>query len=210
MSPEISTDWSFASSRKANASLIGGFGTRRLVTSFTDLVHCHQLPQIGHPFVRHARVDVIALIGHEGVGHGSKAPGGMDVDLGRPWAELGIVERRAIFQRVVGVQMRDEDVPHGSQAHACRDQLAGHTMAAVDQIGRIVEEDQCRGIGSTGPGKRRPAPGAQQGDTGSRGRRAGSGVWARSPAGAANKPMDPATNVLRPSCMHASRKRYRI
>ena len=35
----------------------------------------------------------------------------------------------------------NEDVPHAPQRHVCEDELAGNTIAAVDDIGRTVDDD---------------------------------------------------------------------
>src|SRR5262245_24033852 len=63
------------------------------------------------------------------------------------------------------MMMGDEDVAHAVERHARLDQLSRDAIAAINNIGNLVDEQERGGIAAAGSGgERRSALGAQQND----------------------------------------------
>ena len=79
-----------------------------------------------------------------------------------------VVKQWTIFQIVIGMVMRNEDVAHPIQRHACFCQLSRNAIATIDYVRNIVDENERRRTTAPGPGaKRRSAFCAEQDDSSS-------------------------------------------
>src|SRR5438128_4868818 len=79
-----------------------------------------------------------------------------------------VVKQWTIFQIVIGMVMRNQDVAHAIQRDSGRDQLSRHAIAAIDHVRNIVDENERRRSTASGPGaKRRSAFCAEQDDSSS-------------------------------------------
>ncbi len=132
---------------------------------FAQFVRTDQGHEGWPAFVRDAGIDVVGVHFEEQPGHAverGRAPG-IDVVLqaGGP----GEKQQVAVIGIVVGVLVGEEDVTDGGEGQAGLRVLAGDAVAAIDDIGDVVDEDDLRG-GGAGGSRARSAGGAEEDEAG--------------------------------------------
>ena len=109
-----------------------------------EIVWSKQRRQRHASFIGDARLDVGSIHGEELRGHlhqRCRAPAiNRRLKASRPCQEQQVAEIRVVIR----VMVCDEDVTDRSERYVRGDQLPGHTVAAVHDIRRVVDEDHLR------------------------------------------------------------------
>jgi hypothetical protein len=144
---------------------------------FRELVDLDQRRQRDAPFVRAARLDVKGVHLEEEPGHPLERRGTPGVDARAQPGSPGEPDQVAVVGVVVRVVVGQEHVAQPVEGDTGQDELARDAVAAVDHVGRVVDQDDLGSRGARSAGAR-PAPRAQQDQASPRG--GGSGAPAQS------------------------------
>ena len=112
-------------------------------------------------FVIDTRVDVKLEVVKEIAGHVCEPGWAISVNAYRQAGNPRVVKEWPKFEIMVGMMMRDEDVPQPVQCNSGGYQLLRHAVTAVDEIRHVVDQNQRRGITSTCLADSRPTFRAQ-------------------------------------------------
>src|SRR5260370_15103932 len=111
-----------------------------------ELVNEDQLAWIFTALVRDARFDIKLLVTEKILGHLAKAGRSISVDVDGQAGNPRVVEQGAVLKIVIRMVMRNEDVAQSVKRNPGGQQLPRSSIAAINNVGNIVDLDQRRGI----------------------------------------------------------------